>query len=555
MAMGRMQDIPVPAFVNQPSFEAPLKKHRLLFNDMHTESANRIYKSGENSNLRLNAGYTHDERSQQRGSETSYFTPGETHTVKEETDTRVRSDEADLTLNYEKNGEKNFLTNHFDLKASRERSSNFFADGEISAQRINTDNLTARNELKNIWNKDKYTLENGSLLRFSHLPSLLTVDNAFNQNRKINHFYADNYFAVLRKKGYNSIRLTTGIKGQASNYANQYSPYIAALLQRNATNWNTSLTLPVNWNKFPGNNVSRFSVNPSLLVRYKLNYAWQFRLFGRYEENYGNITDFAKTPYYSDYRHIYRNNGKLPIDQAQTYSLYAEYKNVIREFFATLSLTHYRNRVSQSYERSLENNTIIFTARDIPAHSDGWTINGTISKGIYDWHMKASLNYILSTRKGEQLIMGNLIPYRTSYLFLEPMLSLNPVQNLEIDYQSSFRYGGTRFGNDDSLSPLWNIVRKLKVSYHLKPFELIAGAEHYYNDVSADRDNNGKSINAIFIDLSLRWDLGKWQIGLSANNLLDKRQYGYTTYSALESYTSWVKIRGREIMATVKLKL
>ncbi|NDV59633.1 TonB-dependent receptor [Bacteroides sp. 519] len=60
-----------------------------------------------------------------------------------------------------------------------------------------------------------------------------------------------------------------------------------------------------------------------------------------------------------------------------------------------------------------------------------------------------------------------------------------------------------------------------------------------------------RNISVIFLDASLRWSSGSWQVNLHANNLLDKRRYGYTQYSSLQSYTSWIDVRGREFLVEV----
>ena len=72
----RLSEPKVPQFLLQPSFSAPLKKERWLFNHIHSLSANRLYKLNENTQLRINAGYIHDLRTQERGSETTYSIRG-----------------------------------------------------------------------------------------------------------------------------------------------------------------------------------------------------------------------------------------------------------------------------------------------------------------------------------------------------------------------------------------------------------------------------------------------------------------------------------------------
>ena len=93
------------------------------------------------------------------------------------------------------------------------------------------------------------------------------------------------------------------------------------------------------------------------------------------------------------------------------------------------------------------------------------------------------------------------------------------------------------------------VVQKFQLSYELFPVEINLSADHYHNDVSRD-----KSVNAFFAGLFLRWKMGSWQFTAEATNLFNKKQYSYTQYSVTESYTSWINIRPREFMASVRYK-
>lgn len=545
---GRMQEPAVSSFLGQPSLQAPLKQERLLFNDMHTLSANRMYKLGETTQLRLNAGYVHDLRRQLRGSETAYYQPEDTLRVDEQTHTRIRSDQAEISLNLENNADTHYLTNKFEASGLWEQGTSRFSGEQPFTQQIRTSNIALKNELRNLWNKGSHTLELGSLLRYNHLPSTLDAGSIVKGQRlTLNRFYTDNYFSFLRKRGYLTQRYTAGITAQASNVQDQYGAYLTPLWQLNTEKWWGTLSLPVTWMAFAGKSSWRLAINPMMNIRYKLNYAWTFMLSGNYRESYGDATGFHTGSYYTDYRHITRNTGEPVVNRNQSYSLYGEYKNTIREFFTTLSLSHYRNHSNRTYEQLIEGQNIITTTfRPQSCESSGWTLKGTISKGVFDWRMKTSLSYTFGRSKSEMISQGERTPYQSSYMLYEPKLTWNPVRRMEVDYQSSFRYGGSRIGNSAKLTPLWNIVQKLALSYNFPIVELELSADHYYNDVSKE-----KRVNAFLMDASLRWRSGRWQVQLSASNLLDKRQYGYTQYASTQSYTSWVGIRGREFLGVV----
>jgi hypothetical protein len=542
----RTRGLDVSNFISQPPFVAPLKKERLLFNDVHTASANRLYKLNETTQFRINAGYTHDIRKQERGSETSYYQPGDTTVVAENSRSKIRSDKAELSFNLENNADSRFLTNKFNAVGLWEKGKSFFNGNQSLFQQVNTTHIGLENDLQNLWNKNDLTLEARSFIKYNHQPSRLEIDDRTLENINLNYFYTDNSFSVLRKKGYFMQRYVAGFTIQNSNIQNGYSGYITPTWQLNKGKWVNTLIVPVKLTHFPDSVFTRTSVNPSLSIRYKYNYAWQFSLYANYNEGYGSIADFYESPYYTDYRHRLQNNGIAAIRRDQTYSVYGEYKNTIKEFFATLSVSHNRGWSNRIYEQLIQDKQIIMNAHKLSTESMGWTINGRFSKGFFEYGLKLSLNYTFGKSKAEQMSMGKKVPYESDFMFYEPKITWNPFARFEAIYEGSFRYSRSKIGSETKLSPLLNVIQKINLSYNFTLFELGLTADHYYNDVSED-----KGVHTFLLDASLRWSSGSWRVNLYANNLLNKKQYGYTQYSSLQSYTSWINIRGREFLTTV----
>jgi len=544
----RLREPSTPSFLAQPSLTAPLKKEKLLFNDVHTLSGNRIYRLNEDTQLRINAGYTHDVQKQERGTETTYYQQEDTVFIADHSHTRIRSHEANLSINLENNSTERFLTNKFSASGNWATGTSNFNGNQQLRQQVNTTDMGLKNDFRNLWNKGKYTLEARSFSRFNHLPGELKI-NDVSQSLPLNHFYTDNSFSFLRKTGNLSQRYTAGVTGQVSNIKDGMSIYLTPNWQNTFSKVLVTLNTPIVWTHFPSADFSRMTMNPSLSIQYKYNYAWRYSLNASYKEQYGDITDFYSNPYLTDYRNTIQNNGKLSMIRLQSYSGYAEYKNTIQEFFASLSLSHSRTWSNRTYEQLFEEEMAILAARDQSNEGTGWTLRGTLSKGFFDWGMKASLNYMFGLQKGERISNGQEMKYKSSYMQYEPKISWSPSRRFDASYHSTIRYGGSTLGESTHLTPLWNVVQKVQVSYDFFPIEINLSADHYLNDV-----NNTKTINAFFTDASLRWKTGSWQIDFIASNLFNKKQYSYTEYSSLESYTSWVNIRGREFLVSARYK-
>lgn len=175
----------IPSFLSQPSFSAPLKKERLLFNNVHSLSGNRVYKLNETTQLRLNANYLHDLTQQERGTS----------------------------------------------RISGASSVN---------QRIQTPDMGVRNYLQNIWIRDKYTLELRSLLRYHNLPARILIDRD-KQALNLQQLYLDHSLAFLRKKGSLTRQYTAGITGNLNSIRNGTNLYFKPNYQCNLYKWNVSI--------------------------------------------------------------------------------------------------------------------------------------------------------------------------------------------------------------------------------------------------------------------------------------------------------------------------
>ena len=538
----------IPGFLNQPSFSAPLKKERMLFNDVHTLSGNRLYKLNETTQLRLNANYLHDLSRQQRGSESYYYQAGDTAVLSEESDTRIRRNRGEVTLTLENNAESHYLTNDFNLTGDWANSLSHITDGREINQRIQTRDMGIRNYLQSFWTGSRYTVEARSLLRYHNRPDRIILDQE-TKKMPLQQLYIDHSVSLIRKKGYLTRQYTAGITGDINSVKNGMKLYIKPNYQWNVHKWNTTFALPLTWTAYPDNRFSRFTPNPMLYITYKLNYAWKFSAHASYNESYGSPVDFYPEAYRINYRSQIEGNGIMPVRRDQSYSLYGEYKNTIREFFVTLNMSHSRGWSDRILEQAVRNGEISLISHRMPNRSQSWTVNGTLSKGFYDYGLKTSLSYLLGRSDGEQLSAGRRLRYRSDYMQYEPKIVYTPFRRFEISYQATLYFGGSRIGDDTRLSPLLNVVQKAQLYYELTPVEINLSLDHYHNDVSAT-----KAIDAFFADLSLRWKTRKWQFTAEAKNLFNKKEYRYTQYSATESYTSWIRIRPREFLFSARYK-
>ena len=82
-------------------------------------------------------------------------------------------------------------------------------------------------------------------------------------------------------------------------------------------------------------------------------------------------------------------------------------------------------------------------------------------------------------------------------------------------------------------------------------WQLSLVGEHYYTHFYFGYDTH-----LLLFDASARWNVSKRiELGLTATNLLNKRNYRYATYGMLSETTYNYFVRGRNILASFSFQL
>ncbi len=143
-------------------------------------------------------------------------------------------------------------------------------------------------------------------------------------------------------------------------------------------------------------------------------------------------------------------------------------------------------------------------------------ILASLSKGIYDWHLKTSLTLLLSRSNGGQLTrltdsksnqQSLLQTYRYDYLKAQPKIIWSPADVFEAEYHATLGYGGSKIGSDTRITPLLDFVQRLHLKFSIGQVDLRLSGEHYRNDLGGNTH-----LNTVFADASLIYKRKKWRL-------------------------------------------
>ena len=538
----------VPSFISHPTFSMPLEKHRLLDNDTHLLSLNRIHRKKEIKQNRLSFRYLHDEQNREQGTSEVYHYPSDTIRVVDEQDHRMRTDLLRADWDYELNGEESFTRNVLTFQGKRaDVLSQMKGDFDLT-QRIRTHQAEVENRFNTIVNKENYTWGIRSYLHYSYRPSSLKFENV-SQDIDLHQAYTDNQFYFLKKRNGFGIELTTGLNGRLT-FMNQETDFQAHRLQlytRPNLSWEKNEfrmgVIPnVTWEHHPEQGESKVYFNPQWYVRHRLSSRWSIHASAALQHRSENPEAYYPTPYYRDYRTLVRMKEEMQSIQSQSYAFYIEYKRPVKEFFWTLSLNHFNIKHDYLTHTDYQGKEFVLSSLDHPNRTENYQVRSILSKGFYNWNLKASLETIYHYGKGLQAGQGIVQPYEMHWTNLKPKIDWTPTHWLSASYQAEVSCNRT-----SSLPTLWDIQQRLSLSIGNDTWSINLRGEHYRNEIAPNQHKD-----TWLADVALQYNTGKWHWSANLNNLFNQKEYRYTTYSDVRSYTSWMKMRPREVMVSVQ---
>ena len=540
----------VTSLIGLPTFSMPLEKHRLLDNDTHLLSLNRIRRKDEIKQNRLSFRYLHDEQGRKQGTDETYHYPSDTLRIVDTQDHRFRTDLLRGDWDYEKNADQAFTRNVLTFQGKRaDILSEMRGDFDLT-QRIRTEQVEAENRFNTMYNKESHTWGLRSYLHYTYLPSSLKFGDT-KQDIDLHQAYTDNHFYYLRKRNGFGIEATTGFNGRLTSMedfkAHRLQLYAQPTFSWEKNNFRMAATPGVTWERHPIQKEGRMHFNPRLYLRHNISSRWSIQASASLHHQSESPEAFYSSTYYADYRTLVRMKKEIGTAQHQSYMLYTEYKRPVKEFFWTLMLSHFNTRRDYLMHTDYQGKEFVLTSLEHRHRTESYQARSIISKGFYDWNLKASLEGIYNYGKGKQAGQGIIQPYESHWLSLKPKINWTPSDWFSASYQATLTRSETLIST--SLPALWEAQQRLSINLGNDDWNLSLSGEHYYNELSAD-----ESKNTWLADISLQYNIGKWRWTANLTNLFNQEEYRYTTYSDIQSRTSWIKMRPRELLVSVQYR-
>lgn len=530
------------------ALSAPLKEPRWLFDKAALATANRLYKTGVDSRLKLNACYTRDDACQEKNETSTFFNPKDTIAIEENKVLRLVKDVFNISADYEDNASSHFLRNKLDLRLTKEKETTAISGSYNLSQHVENKSFSLRDNVSfirrlthgNVFSAQAvmgYWLNHQSL-RFED------YDNPYD----FHGFYAKaiGEFAISRTKVAQTYSISTvlNFNNLKTHHRAVIKPAYEYLFGPFRLNW----VFPVELTYFPYGGRTLWLPEAYVRLNYKINYAWKVYASAKYTKELDDITMLYDSPYIANYRTRIENKVDMPLSEKQLYQLHVEYKNTLRAFFFTSDVFYMHSHANHTVGQDVKNGIFRFTHYD-KSHSESSTnIKGTFSKGLFDLHAKLSLDVSWSENRAEQIRNKALIRFSFQNIMLAPKFSISPTSETELSYQAKIHGAKSSFGEEKGKN-LWNMHHKISLGYTKKHVEMSLTGEYFRNEITGNR-----KVELFYTDLTAGYKFKKVSLMLSLKNLFNQTSYQYTLYNPLSVYSSQLSLRPRELLISARFK-
>jgi len=261
----------------------------------------------------------------------------------------------------------------------------------------------------------------------------------------------------------------------------------------------------------------------------------------------GAIDNIYKGRILVNFRDLIANDARFDVRKQQNWALHYNMQRPLSLLYVNASLSYSQMDANNIVSRQLTPSGIqsVF----IPLENNVNTINANagISKYIADIKTSSSLKSSYGISHYNQLLNGQLLPYRNGELILEPNIEFKGIQSVTLGYNSVFSNSRNTLADKSATSSFNSKNQSWTHNFSLMytPFYNL-----FVKGSVAHRKLEQTNLNRIentFVDLNLRYRAKKWRMDfeLELRNLTNVNMYQSYAISAVQESISSYPLNGR----------
>ena len=554
-----------------------LQRNRSYFNRSWMVSSSHLLKIAKGGEFRAQVDYNNDRVSAQGASSTTYFLDSGDKVILEDKNSLSHRNAITGKFIYEANEKTYFLNNTLSTDVSWNDLSLNTMGSLPNTQFADMPEYVVNNSLKVI-----KRFGNNKLVTFTSrnewnsLPEKLAINHDgqyYGQKIQQHSFYTDEkaslgfvfnkvllsldaglsgYFRKLNTDLF-GVDLTdlVGAEALTTDYLRVFA---APKLEWGYKKLELTLNLPVNLYTyfFSGamNNRTELFLSPSLAAKFRFTPRMSLTLRGSARRSPASLHNIHSSSILTDYRSFSSGVDDYYTSSGQSLSASFNYRNASRGIFVMATGSYGWNKSKFGTVQNIIDDYVFYSYKSRPSDSRNAMAFLNVSKTLDFMRGAIGLRGNYMRMENSLLSQGLLTDYKNNAFLLSPFVNGNISTLFNWNLRFSWQKSMMRISNMPSRSTN-NFIYSGSVT--VTPCSLITwtlGGEFYRNQIE-----EGHYKKMCMLDTKLTFNISKRiEVSASITNLLNKKEYSYTSYGTVSQYECSNKLRGREFMISIYLK-
>ncbi len=562
-----------------------IDKRFYYFNRSHSATYNNIYRIGQTGEFGVNAAYLNDRDARRSYSSTTNTLPsGAVNVVDEYMNGLSKSSKAYGDLTYLVNGDTRYLKEQLKIDwFSTDANSRIIAGGDNITQQGKTESYR-------LFNKFHFTNRNSvyhgyeiySIVNLEKRPHSLSVSpNLFSdiietdflhQIVDYSDFSTENRIGLLSAWRVGNIIIHPNVffnyaqdkmTSSLSSYHNDL--HLDKLMTGLITemSWRTrkinlSLHLPIGYKSFNLKNhltsgivKNHLHAEPQVDLSYKLNSNHNISLKSALNYSTPSIQNLYSNYILTTYRQL-SVYDVIGLFEGVNFSNSISYtfKNILSMSFAGFDFNWIRQKPDVLYGSYYDGmvEKVISRRTDEVADMFSAIVRGSRS---FDWkRLKIGLSASYSYYDSPLLVQNNVMRYSGKTLSMNGDVSMSPFKWLSLSYAGQYYQSVSRPKGLERMPWIRTLTNKVSLDFNLPcGISMLTSLYNYFNNY-----NEGDK-SFLLLNAEARYAIKRFTFALTCDNLLNRKEYIYSSRTALTESNSIYTIRPRSILFKIRFRV
>lgn len=545
-----------------PAFDA----ERYTFNKSHILSGNWLWRTGKDSDLRIQASGLFDSEEQLRKSTTTYLDLDSSPVITEDWNVESRRKEVKGEITYTLNKERTYLKS----------ISKVYSDWNVSqGNMLYNDRLTALSvkPYKRMVSEDlmlSHTTAGGNVIQFNsstgytRLPGRLLTINGSRQLLDMDLFSSKNHVQYKKKFGALYFDNMMGFdsryqKINSTDWKLQQLYWVPSVSMRHKGHELTAKAKVSYVNQLLDNSgngdadklrSSDFWIEPNLNWRWEMSPTSKLILDYRLTADPYDAKKLVTEPLFTSYAQCTVGIGEPETQFAHSLSASFTYRNPLYGLFAYLRPVYIHNKGNILYSGELDSGVYNMVATSGRYSTDSYIVDGRIAKNFFWANTTIGLGGGVNSSESQMMVSGVLAKNRMNVYHASFDYSLKPVKGISIQGKSKMM-----ICNRLEKTAPYNESGVIDWSHSLGiNFNPAGGWIFSLNNEIYHSNEKSFGVNS-FCDIFVGYKSKKWELSLVADNIIGNSVYEQVNVSSITRFYSMTRLRPREYLMKLSVDL